>query len=95
MLAEVQRIKSEGDYEAGKQLVEQYAVKVDSALNAEVLNRYSALHLAPYGGFVNPTYVLVKNENNEVVDVHVNYSEDYVSQMLRYSKEHSWLPNWN
>lgn len=92
LLAEVQRIKSEGDYEAGRQLVETYGVKVDPVLHAEVLNRYEHLNIAPYKGFVNPVYSLVKDAKGNVVDVTVSYDEDYVPQMLRYSKEYSTLP---
>ncbi|MBO5814335.1 MAG: dihydrofolate reductase [Alistipes sp.] len=94
MLYEVQRIKSEGDYEAGKALVEAYAVKIDPALHAEVLERYSALNIEPYGGFVNPEYRLVEKDG-QIVDVEVVYGESYVDQMLRYSKEYSFLPTLN
>lgn len=92
LLAEVQRIKSEGDYEAGKQLVETYGVKVDPALHSEVLKRYEKLNIAPFKGFVNPVYSLVKDAKGNVVNVTLNYNEDYVPQMLRYSKEYSTLP---
>ena len=94
MLYEVQRIKSEGDYEAGKALVEAYAVKIDPALHAEVLERYRALNIEPYGGFVNPEYRLVEKDG-QIVDVEVVYGESYVDQMLRYSKEYSFLPTLN
>ena len=94
MLYEVQRIKSEGDYEAGKVLVENYAVKIDPALHAEVLERYRALNIEPYGGFINPDYRLVE-ENGEIVDVEVVYNDNYVEQMLHYSKEYSFLPTLN
>ena len=94
MLYEVQRIKSEGDYEAGKALVENYAVKIDPALHAEVLERYRALNIEPYGGFINPDYRLVE-ENGEIVDVEVVYNDNYVEQMLHYSKEYSFLPTLN
>ncbi|MDO4497500.1 MAG: dihydrofolate reductase [Bacteroidales bacterium] len=90
LLGELQRIKSEGDYEAGRALVEKYAVKVDPTLHAEVLERYQKLNLAPYKGFVNPRYELVKNDTGEVTDVRVIYgSESYAEQMLRYSKNYS------
>ena len=94
MLYEVQRIKSEGDYEAGKALVENYAVKIDPELHAEVLERYRALNIEPYGGFINPDYRLVE-ENGEIVDVEVVYNDNYVEQMLHYSKEYSFLPTLN
>jgi dipeptidyl-peptidase-3 len=94
LLAEVQRIKSEGDYAAGKALVEQYGVKVDQALHAEVLDRYNRLDLAPYGGFINPTFVPVE-ENGKIVDVKIEYPAGYTEQMLRYSKEFGLLPVYN
>ena len=91
LLAEVQRIKSEGDFEAGKQLVERYGVKVDPNLHAEVLERYTKLQIAPYSGFLNPEYTL-QIENGEVTDVLVEYSGDFASQQLQYSREYSFLP---
>ncbi len=94
MLYEVQRIKSEGDYEAGKALVETYAVKIDPTLHAEVLERYRALNIEPYGGFINPDYRLVEKDG-EIVDVEVVYNDNYVEQMLHYSKEYSFLPTLN
>lgn len=90
LLAEVQRIKSEGDYDAARQLVERYAVKVDSALHAEVLERYRKLGLAPYKGFINPRLIPVV-EHGEITDVYVDYSESYEHQMLRYSTEYATL----
>ena len=95
LLKEVQRIKSEGDYEAGKALVEKYAVKVDIELHKEVLARYKELNLAPYKGFVNPKYTLVEDENGNVCDVKVTYDEEYDEQMLRYSKDYSALDTYN
>lgn len=92
LLGEIQRIKSEGDYEAGRDLVEQYAVKVDPAIHKEVLDRYSHLSIAPYKGFVNPVYSLVKDDKGNVIDVKVDYSENYIPQMLRYSRDYSTLP---
>lgn len=92
LLGEIQRIKSEGDYEAGRDLVEKYAVKVDPAIHKEVLDRYSHLDIAPYKGFVNPVYTLVKDADGNVTDVTVDYSEDYIPQMLRYSRDYSTLP---
>ena len=90
-LAEIQRIKSEGDYEAGRVLVEKYAVKVDPQLHQEVLNRYSTLSIAPYRGFVNPIYSTVKDDKGEIVDVKITYGEGYINQMLRYSRDYSPL----
>ncbi|MDD3787263.1 MAG: dihydrofolate reductase [Petrimonas sp.] len=92
LLAEVQRIKSEGDYEAGKKLVETHGVKVDPKLHQEVLTRYEALNLAPYKGFVNPVYKLVTGEDGKVTDVTISYDENYVNQQLRYSRQYSVLP---
>jgi dipeptidyl-peptidase-3 len=91
LLAEVQRIKSTGDYEAGRQLVENYGVKVDPTLHAEVLERYQRLNLAPYKGFVNPRYELVKDGDGNITDVKIIYGEGYVDQMLRYSHDYSAL----
>ena len=91
LLAEVQRIKSEGDFEAARQLVEQYAVKVDPQLHAEVLERYQRLNLAPYKGFINPQLLPVYDANGEICDIQVNYSEGYAHQMLRYSSEYATL----
>jgi len=90
LLVEVQRITSEGDYEAARDLVENYGVKVDPELHKEVLDRYSKLNLAPYGGFINPIYTPVL-ENGKIVDVKIEYPLDYVKQMLRYSKDYSHL----
>lgn len=94
MLYEIQRIKSEGDYEAGKALVETYGVKVDQNLHNEVLKRYSNLNIEPYSGFVNPVYKPVM-EKGEITDVKVEYNEGYKDQMLRYSKDYSFLPSVN
>lgn len=91
LLAEVQRIKSEGDFEAGMKLVEKYAVKVDPEIHKEVLDRYAKLNIAPYKGFVNPVYTAVTDENGNITDISVDYSENYVEQMLRYSKDYSPL----
>jgi dipeptidyl-peptidase-3 len=96
LLGEVQRIKSEGDFEAGRDFVETYGVRVDPAMHAEVLERYAALNLAPYGGFVNPRYELVRDLNTgEITDVAVTYTEGYTDQMLRYSRDYSFLPSKN
>ena len=92
ILGELQRIKSEGDFEAGRMLVETYGVKVDPELHKEVLKRYQSLHIAPYKGFVNPRYELVKDADGKVTDVKIIYgSETYPEQMLRYSKDYSLL----
>lgn len=91
LLGEIQRIKSEGDYEAGRDLVERYAVKVNPKLHREVLERYSHLNIAPYKGFVNPVYRLVTDDNGNVTDVTATYGEDYIPQMLRYSRDYSTL----
>lgn len=91
LLAEIQRIKSEGDYEAGRNLVEEYAVKVDPTLHNEVLARYATLSIAPYKGFVNPEYKLVSDDKGNITDVTITYGEGYVDQMLRYSREHAPL----
>ena len=90
LLAEVQRIKSEGDYEAGKALVEKYAVNIDPQLHREVLDRYASLGLKPYGGFLNPDIVPVE-KNGEVVDYEIVYNDDYIAQMLHYGKKYATL----
>ena len=94
MLYEVQRIKSEGDYEAGKALVENYGVTVEPELHKQVRDRYYALGIEPYGGFVNPEYTLVEKDG-EVVDVVVSYPANYTEQHLHYSKDYSFLPSIN
>jgi len=91
LLAEVQRIKSDGDYEAGRQLVETYGVKVDPAIHKEVLARYEGLNIAPYKGFVNPIYTPVTDANGNITDVTISYDENYVDQMLRYGRDYSPL----
>ncbi|MDR0687427.1 MAG: dipeptidyl peptidase 3 [Prevotellaceae bacterium] len=91
LLSEIQRIRSEGDYSGAKNIVEAYGVKVDPDLHGEILARYQKLNIAPYKGFVNPAYELITDQSGEVTDVKVTYSEGYAEQMLRYSKEHSWL----
>ncbi len=94
LLREVQRIKSEGDYKAGKALVEAYAVKVDQPLHQEVLRRYKALNIEPYSGFVNPVYRPVMQQG-QITDITIEYPGDYTGQMLEYSKEYSYLPTTN
>jgi dipeptidyl-peptidase-3 len=91
LLAEVQRITSEGDYEAAKALIETYGVQVDQDLHKEVLDLYAKLHLAPYSGFVNPVYIPVF-ENGRIVDVKISLAEGYVEQMLRYGRDYGFLP---
>ena len=91
LLAEIQRIKSEGDFEAGRDLVETYGVKVDPAIHKEILARYEKLNIAPYKGFVNPVYTLVKDNNGNITDVKISYEEGYIQQMLRYSRDYSPL----
>ena len=95
LLSEIQRIKSEGDFEAARQLVENYAVKVDPELHKEVLARYEKLNLAPYKGFVNPVYVAETDAEGNITDVKISYGEGYAEQMLRYSKDYANLPYIN
>ena len=95
LLCEVQRIKSEGDYEACKALVEGYAVKINPELHKEVIERNAALNIEPYGGFVNPEYELVTDAEGKVVDVKISYPANYVEQHLHYGKEYSFLPSFN
>ena len=91
LLAEIQRIKSEGDFEAARQLVEKYAVNIDPALHREILARYKKLNLAPYKGFINPKMTLVYDEEGKPIDVNIDYEESYTDQMLRYSEEYGTL----
>ena len=91
LLAEVQRIKSEGDYEAGRALVEKYGVKIDINLHKEVLERYEKLHLSPYKGFVNPVMHEERDKDGAIRDIQLDYTENYVEQMLRYSRDYSYL----
>lgn len=93
LLVEIQRIKSEGDFEAARSLVENYAVKVDPVLHAEVLERYKKLNLAPYKGFVNPVYKAVTDKEGNITDVQISYDEGYAEQMLRYGRDYSNLKN--
>jgi dipeptidyl-peptidase III len=94
LLKEIQRIKSEGDFEAGKALVESYGVVVDQELLTETRDRYYKLNLAPYSGFINPEYELV-TKDGEIVDVKVNYPNDFTRQMLEYAQKYSFLPTKN
>jgi len=95
LLAEVQRIKSTGEYESAQSLVENYAVKVDHTLHLEVLERYEKLKLSPYKGFINPVYNEIKDKEGNVCDIAVSYDESYTDQMLRYSNDYSYLPSIN
>ena len=95
LLAEIQRITSEGDYPVAKEMVETYAVKVDPTLHNEILQRYAKLDLAPYKGFVNPVYTPVYDAEGNITDVKIDYTEGYIEQHLRYSRDYSWLPDIN
>jgi dipeptidyl-peptidase-3 len=95
LLGEIQRIKSEGDFEAARNMVETYAVKVDPELHKEILARYEKLHLAPYKGFVNPVYTPEFDEQGNITDVKISYTEGYAEQMLRHSKDYATLPYRN
>ena len=92
LLGEIQRIKSEGDYKAGADLVEKYAVKVDPAIHKEVLDRYARLDIAPYKGFINPVYEAVRDNYGNITDVKISFNEEYLPQMFRYSSDYSTLP---
>ena len=91
LLAEIQRIKSEGDFEAARELVEEYAIKIEPQLHKEIRERYQKLNLAPYKGFVNPLLTPVFDSSNNIIDVQVEYNESYTQQMLRYSQTYSAL----
>lgn len=95
LLKEIQRITSEGDYAAAKAMVEDYAVKVEPTLHNEILARYATLNLAPYKGFVNPVYTPMFDAEGNITDVTLDYTEGYVEQHLRYSRDYSWLPDMN
>lgn len=95
LLAEIQRITSEGDYPAAKEMVETYAVKVNQDLHKEILERYKKLNLAPYKGFVNPVYCVERNADGEITDVKLDFTESYIDQHLRYSRDYSPLPDVN
>ena len=95
LLKEIQRIKSEGDFEAGKALVETYGVKVDQDIHKEVLERNSQFKSAPYSGFINPTLVAQQDENGNITDVIVEQPESFAAQMLQYAKDFTTLPNEN
>jgi dipeptidyl-peptidase-3 len=95
LLNDIQEIKSTGDFEKAQYLVETYAVQVNQDIHKEVLARYKELNIAPYRGFVNPVYTLVKDSSGEIIDVDVSYKENYVDQNLRYSRDYSVLPAYN
>lgn len=95
LLGEIQRIKSEGDFDAARSLVETYGVKIDLQLHREIKERYAALNLAPYKGFINPVYSAVYDEQGEITDVKISYGESYAHQMLRYSRDYGTLPYVN
>jgi len=95
LLKEVQRIKSQGDYDAGRDLIENYGVQVDQALHQEVLARAKPLNVPPYGGFINPKLVPVEDEEGKIIDIKVEYPADFIGQMLEYGTHHSYLPDYN
>ena len=95
LLKEVQRIKSQGDFAAGRDLIENYGVQVDTALHQEVLDRSAKLDIPPYGGFINPRLVPLTNDAGEITDIQVEYPDDFVKQMLEYGKNYSYLPDYN
>ena len=95
LLREIQRITSEGDFQSGQILVENYGVKVNQEIHSEVLERSKQFDSAPYGGFINPKYILVENENNEITDVLIEYPDDFTTQMMEYAKMYSFLPHAN
>lgn len=92
LLKEIQRVKSEGDFESGKKIIEDFGVKVDAQLHTEILERYAKLNLAPYTGFVNPMLIPVYDTNGGITDITVEYLNDYLSQMMYYGKNYSFLP---
>ena len=94
MLMEVQRIKSEGDFAAGRNMIENFGVKIDSELHSEILSRYAGLNLAPYSGFVNPVMTPVTDSNGKITDVKIEYCSDFLGQMMEYGKEYSFLKAW-
>ena len=92
LLAEIQRVKSTGDFKGAQALVETYGVKIDPELHKEILDRYAKLNIAPYKGFINPVYTAVRDKDGNITDVTISYSEGYADQMLRYSRDYSVLP---
>jgi dipeptidyl-peptidase-3 len=95
LLAEIQRIKSEGDFKAAQNLIEKYAVKVDLNLHKEIKERYNKLGIAPYKGFVNPVFEAIKDKKGNITDIKISYTEDYDKQMMRYAADYSPLPTYN
>ena len=95
MLREIQRITSEGDFDSGQLLVENYGVKVNQEIHTEVLERSKKFNSAPYGGFINPKYSLIKNEKSEITDVLIEYPDNFTTQMMEYAKTYSFLPHMN
>lgn len=95
LLNKIQRIRSTGDFKGAQELIEKYAVKVNQPLHKEILERYAKLNIAPYSGFINPVYTPIVNKKGEIVDVKIDYSEKYIEQHLRYSKDYSHLPTYN
>ena len=95
LLREIQRITSEGDFKSGQELVENYGVKVNLDIHKEVLERSQQFNSAPYGGFINPKYTLKTDDNGEVIDVEINYVDDFTTQMMDYAKTYSFLPHIN
>jgi dipeptidyl-peptidase-3 len=95
LLKEVQRVKSQGDYLAGRDLIENYGVQVDQEIHQQVLDRSKSLNIPPYGGFINPKLTPVMNDAGKITDITVSYPSDFVEQMLEYGRDHSYLPNYN
>jgi len=91
LLKEIQRVKSEGDFDAGRKIIEEFGVKIDQTLHLEILERYAKLNLAPYTGFVNPMLSAVYDPNGKIIDVIVEYTDDYLGQMMYYGKNYSFL----
>jgi dipeptidyl-peptidase-3 len=92
MLKEVQRIKSEGDFAAGKSMIENFGVRIDQELHSEMLERYAKLNLAPYSGFVNPVMTPVTDSDGKIIDVKIEYCSDYLGQMIEYGRDYAFLP---
>jgi dipeptidyl-peptidase-3 len=92
LLAEIQRVKSTGDFKGAQALIETYGVKIDPELHKEILERYTKLNIAPYKGFINPVYTAVRDKDGNITDVTISYDESYADQMLRYSRDYATLP---
>jgi dipeptidyl-peptidase-3 len=95
LLKEVQRVKSQGDYQAGRDLIENYGVQVNQEIHQQVLDRSRPLNIPPYGGFINPKLTPVMNDAGEINDITISYPIDFVEQMLEYGRDNSYLPNYN